>query len=50
MAWRSLIQLWPDGRKIPYNPAGPPEMRNAAWEEWKNKLKTGKLPPRAAPK
>jgi hypothetical protein len=46
MAWRSLIQLWPEGRKIQYNPAGPPEMRNNAWSEWKDKLKTGKLPPK----
>ena len=44
-----LIELWPEGRKIPYNPAGSAEMRNAAWAEWKDKLKTGKLPPRAAP-
>jgi hypothetical protein len=51
IAWRNLVQLWPEGRKIPYNPAGPAEMRNAAWSEWKDKVKTGKLPPRApAPK
>lgn len=51
MAWRALIQLWPDGRKIAYNAAGPPEMRNAAYEEWKRKVPTGKLPPRGpAPK
>lgn len=49
MAWRHLIQLWPDGRKIPYNPAGPADMRERAFDEWKRKIPSGKLPPRGAP-
>jgi hypothetical protein len=46
MAWRTLVGLWPEGRKIPYNAAGPAEMRNAAYEKWKEKIPAGKLPPR----
>ncbi|MBY0526345.1 MAG: hypothetical protein K2R98_23325 [Gemmataceae bacterium] len=46
LSWRHLIRLWPDGRKIRYDPNGTPEMRDAGANEWRSKIPPGNLPPR----
>jgi hypothetical protein len=50
LAWRHLLSLWPDGKKIRYDPAGSVELRDNAYQEWKTKIPTGKLPPKPAGK
>ena len=46
LAIRHLAFLVPEGaRKIPYNPAGDTEQRDAAFAAWKKLIPNGKLPP-----
>ena len=40
LVWRHLLRLWPEGRAIKYDPAGPAEMRDRAYDEWKKKSPT----------
>lgn len=50
LAWRHLLRLWPEGRAIKYDPAAAADQRDRAYEEWKRKIPSGKLPPRPQPK
>lgn len=50
LAWRHLLRLWPDGKAIRYDPAGPSELREHGYDEWKKKIPNGKLPPRGQAK
>jgi hypothetical protein len=45
LAYSHLMALVPQGRKIPYDPAGAPEQRSAGYDQWKKLIPTGKLPP-----
>jgi hypothetical protein len=42
-----LNRLVPAGRTIKYDPAGPPEERERAYQQWKKLIPDGKLPPKA---
>jgi len=46
LAWWHLTRLVPAGKKIAYNPSAKPEELNAAYEEWKKLVPSGKLPAR----
>jgi tRNA A-37 threonylcarbamoyl transferase component Bud32 len=46
LAYFHLRRLVPEGQKIPYDPAGPPEARGAAHKQWKELIPDGKVPPR----
>jgi hypothetical protein len=43
--WR-LLAMVPDGRKIPYDPAGDTEQRDRGHDKWKELIPDGKLPPK----
>jgi hypothetical protein len=45
LAYFQLINLVPEGRKIPYDPAGGVDQLEYSFEEWKKLVPTGKLPP-----
>jgi len=45
LAYSHLVVLVPQGRKIPYDPAGSPQQRSAGYDQWKKLIPTGKLPP-----
>jgi hypothetical protein len=45
LAYSHLAALVPQGRKIPYDPAGSPAQRAAGYDQWKKLIPTGKLPP-----
>jgi hypothetical protein len=49
MAFSQLFALVPEGRKIPYDPAGDAAQRERAFQEWKKLIPDGRLPP-ARPK
>ena len=44
-ALRHLLYLYPDGRKIAYNPSGDSTARQTGYEAWRKLLMDGKLPP-----
>jgi hypothetical protein len=46
LAHARLLSMVPQGKKIPYDPAGGTDQRDNAYEEWKKLIPTGKLPPK----
>jgi hypothetical protein len=46
LAYSHLIALVPEGRGIPYDPAGGIDKREFSYEKWKELIPSGKLPPR----
>jgi hypothetical protein len=49
LAYSHLLALVPEGKKIPYDPAGRPDQRELAYADWKKLIPSGKLPPRGSP-
>jgi len=45
LAYTHLSALVPQGRDIPYDPAGTTEQREYSYQQWKKLIPTGKLPP-----
>jgi hypothetical protein len=45
-----LRRLVPAGRDIHFNPGGPPEEWDKAFEAWKKLVPDGKMPPKFEPK
>ncbi len=45
----TLTQVVPAGRRIAFDPAGPPPEQERAFREWKQLIPDGKLPPPAPP-
>ena len=45
LAIRLLLYRVPEGKKIPYDPAGGVEQRNEGYTEWKKLIKPGTVPP-----
>ncbi len=45
LAFSQLFALVPEGRMIPYDPAGNMAQRDRAFQEWKNLIPDGQLPP-----
>jgi hypothetical protein len=48
LAYMRLWLLVPQGRSIPYNPGEGTGQREAAYEQWKKLIPTGKMPPSIA--
>jgi hypothetical protein len=46
MAFAELFALVPEGRKIPFDPAGDAAQRERAFQEWKKLIPDGQLPPK----
>jgi hypothetical protein len=44
-----LVSLAPEGQKIPYDPAGETQQRQAGYEQWRRFITEGKLPSRGGP-
>jgi hypothetical protein len=47
MAFAELFALVPEGRKIPFDPAGDAAQRERAFQEWKKLIPDGQLPPKS---
>jgi hypothetical protein len=49
LAWWHLVRVFPDGKKLAYDPGAAPADRGKGYGEWKKLLDDGKLPPTGKP-